>query len=93
MANLWIVGSMAGDRMANSYLRDGGGWISGFGLLTVGIDVLGSAAARWRARGISRRRLSTCFSGKFELSLRVLDSQRNIQISSVEFIDFNGCDI
>ena len=82
--------SMAGDRMANSYLRDGGGWIFGFGLLTVGVDVLANAATRWRAKTVSvlanaaarwrAKTVSTCFSGKFKFSLRVLDLQ---QISRV----------
>ena len=87
---IWILRSdwrgLSGDRMANSCLRDGGRSISDFGLLTVGIDVLGSAAARWCARVYRQHGFSTCFSGKFEFSLRVLDLQRNIWISSGEFL-------
>ena len=67
-------------RMANSCLRDVWGWISGFGLLTVGLDWRSTCLGeqpRDRVWGVYRQHgLSTCFSGKFEFLLRVLDSQR-----------------
>ena len=66
-------------RMANSCLRDGGGWISGFGLLTIGIDVLGSAAARWRA-GVY------CEDG-FNLF------QREIWILTAKHLNFKGTSV